>query len=247
VYFGNCHVVNNQISYANYGGGGIFTKNPAIITNCVFWGNDAPGSTAKHFRSDGGGEVSYCAFDAQANAATFGTASISNNITIETVNTGNGEGLNYAAFVQPTTFVGKASNETELTALQQADWSLLSTSALVNAGTTVATITSDKNGIARPQGNAYDIGAYEFKEEKEPGTNIGQVQEKTVFDTFIYAVSGNIVLENVKGDPSAVIYDLTGSVIKNVKLVTGENIISVPSRGLYHVKINQSLFKVMVR
>lgn len=37
-----------------------------------------------------------------------------------------------------------------------------STSAAVDAGTTVSTVTADFIGTARPQGSAYDIGAYEF-------------------------------------------------------------------------------------
>lgn len=35
------------------------------------------------------------------------------------------------------------------------------TNPCVNTGTTIASVTTDKDGIARPQGSAYDIGAYE--------------------------------------------------------------------------------------
>jgi hypothetical protein len=42
------------------------------------------------------------------------------------------------------------------------DYHLQSTSPLINAGTTVSQVTNDKDGVLRPQGNAYDIGAYEF-------------------------------------------------------------------------------------
>lgn len=37
-----------------------------------------------------------------------------------------------------------------------------STSPLINAGTTISSLTSDITGISRPQGSAYDIGAYEY-------------------------------------------------------------------------------------
>ncbi len=37
---------------------------------------------------------------------------------------------------------------------------------VVNAGVTVATVTTDKNGVARPQGAKYDIGAYEYDEDE---------------------------------------------------------------------------------
>jgi hypothetical protein len=247
ISFGNCHIVNNQITYASYGGGGIFTKKPATVVNCVFWGNDAPGSTPKHFRTDGGGSVSYCAFDVQANGTAFGTASVADNITIETANVGNEANAHYAAFVHPTAFVGKVSNEIELAELQQADWSLLSTSALINAGTTVPAIPSDIAGIVRPQGTAYDIGACEFEEKTSPGTGIDPAQIKTGFYTLIYAALGNIILKNAENNVSAIIYDITGSIVKNVHLAVGENTISVPSRGLYYVKTGQSLLKVIVR
>lgn len=42
------------------------------------------------------------------------------------------------------------------------DFHLQSTSLCKNAGVTEAVVTTDKDGIARPQGSVYDIGAYEF-------------------------------------------------------------------------------------
>jgi hypothetical protein len=43
-----------------------------------------------------------------------------------------------------------------------ADFHLQSTSPAKDAGMTMAVVTTDKDGIARPKGNAFDIGAYEF-------------------------------------------------------------------------------------
>jgi hypothetical protein len=42
------------------------------------------------------------------------------------------------------------------------DYHLLSTSLAINAGVTIAEVTDDFDGVTRPQGSAYDIGAYEF-------------------------------------------------------------------------------------
>jgi hypothetical protein len=42
------------------------------------------------------------------------------------------------------------------------DYHLQSSSPAKDAGTTIATVTTDKDGNARPQGSAYDIGAYEL-------------------------------------------------------------------------------------
>jgi len=42
------------------------------------------------------------------------------------------------------------------------DLHLQSTSPLINRGTTISSITSDYDGSTRPQGGAYDMGAYEY-------------------------------------------------------------------------------------
>ncbi len=42
------------------------------------------------------------------------------------------------------------------------DFHLQATSPCKNAGTTIAAVTVDKDGVTRPQGAAYDIGAYEL-------------------------------------------------------------------------------------
>jgi parallel beta-helix repeat protein len=41
------------------------------------------------------------------------------------------------------------------------DFHLQSTSPAIDAGTTISEVTTDKDGTTRPQGSAYDIGAYE--------------------------------------------------------------------------------------
>jgi len=43
-----------------------------------------------------------------------------------------------------------------------ADFHLRSGSAAIDAGLTLTDVTTDKEGISRPQGSAYDIGAYEY-------------------------------------------------------------------------------------
>lgn len=43
------------------------------------------------------------------------------------------------------------------------DFHLQATSRAVDAGVTIATVATDMDGTTRPQGSAYDIGAYEFR------------------------------------------------------------------------------------
>jgi len=50
-------------------------------------------------------------------------------------------------------FVNAASN----------DFHLQASSPTIDAGTTVSVVTTDFDGVSRPQGSAYDIGAYEYK------------------------------------------------------------------------------------
>jgi hypothetical protein len=42
------------------------------------------------------------------------------------------------------------------------DFHLASGSIAIDQGTTLAEVPTDKDGVTRPQGSAYDIGAYEF-------------------------------------------------------------------------------------
>jgi len=66
----------------------------------------------------------------------------------------------------PTTYVDKTGCITGLTAasftdVTKGDWSLSTTSAAINAGTPITGLTTDLAGTVRPQGTAYDMGAYE--------------------------------------------------------------------------------------
>jgi hypothetical protein len=40
-------------------------------------------------------------------------------------------------------------------------WHLQTGSPAINAGLTLGSVTSDFDGVSRPQGGAYDMGAYE--------------------------------------------------------------------------------------
>jgi Right handed beta helix region len=48
------------------------------------------------------------------------------------------------------------------------DFNLLPTSPVIDAGTTLATVSTDKDGVSRPQGSAYDIGARELIRNNPP-------------------------------------------------------------------------------
>ena len=56
------------------------------------------------------------------------------------------------------------------------DYHLVNTSQAIDSGTAIAEVTTDKDGVLRPQNSAYDVGAYEFQGTPanlgKPGTPI---------------------------------------------------------------------------
>jgi hypothetical protein len=54
------------------------------------------------------------------------------------------------------------NQEPRLKAIVGLDFSLQDTSPAIDAGVTITGISNDFKGTSRPQGSAYDIGAYEF-------------------------------------------------------------------------------------
>ena len=45
------------------------------------------------------------------------------------------------------------------------DFHLQSASPAIDAGVTIAEVRSDHDGISRPQGKGYDLGAYEYSDD----------------------------------------------------------------------------------
>ena len=170
--FINCTVVNNKMLTTNYGGAGVFYNNIAAdITNCVFWGNGSVGALAPYNvrvkNTLTTNKLINCAFDSHFNELEVSPvatpADLTGKVIVDVNNTGSTGGTLYANFTSPTNFIGKTLVAGDITSLASADWSIASTSACKDAGTTVASVTNDILGTPRPQGAAYDIGAYEVK------------------------------------------------------------------------------------
>ena len=130
--------------------GGVRTLN---ISNNIFYGN-----SGNHNQCSG-----YICFDAGATSAGVtgqnniffnqgnGPSYLTGNINLDPKFVQNGP--------QPTN-IGQGS--WALYDMTQGNWRLQSTSPGVDAGITLTQVTIDLDGILRPQGPAYDIGAYEF-------------------------------------------------------------------------------------
>ena len=146
----NCTVCNNYSNeYA-----GIYTSSGGKTYNCVFWGN----KSAENFTE----KPNYLSSSSAAagNVADIGTSSskfISTKLAAD----------NYAEggpnFGNPTAFIGVPTNNSEILAMQYADFSLSAGSAaLLDLGDAAQAPATDIIGVARPIGAGVDVGAYEY-------------------------------------------------------------------------------------
>lgn len=247
VKFTNSTIVNNKMNVYNYGGAGLFYNNIAAdITNCIFRGNlNAGTSPLKHnLRTSGaeGNMVVYCAFDPSYKESeispTSNPADLSGLVLIAANNTATDSLA--ARFASPTNFAGIAVTEADYASLAQADWSLTTGSALIDAGATVRTLAYDILNKERPLGDGYDIGAYEFDIAAGIKSNNQNLSS-------VYGLSGEIIFNNQDDIREINIYGLTGSLLKSVRVSGGLNHIAVPAGQLYIVRAGMNAHKVLVK
>lgn len=142
-YFYNCTFAGNT-NYSNAASGmylGWNVSNISTVTNCLFYQCSASPITGT-FNAGKNPVVTYCGFDLSSVPTNFASPT-----------------TGCIAGIQSTDFSNSANN----------NWSLSPTSAAIDAGTTIAGVTTDITGTTvRPQGAAYDMGAYEYA----PNTNV---------------------------------------------------------------------------
>ena len=140
----------------NYGEkyAGTKTESTAQTYNCVFWGNQsAEGFTDKPNYISSSSSSSHNVADQGTSSSKFLSLGLAaDNFSADGPNFGN-----------PTSFVGVPTTAAEITAMQNADFSLTAAStALLNNGTGTNAPTTDITGTARPKQSGYDIGCYEY-------------------------------------------------------------------------------------
>lgn len=97
---------------------------------------------------------------------TNGSVTLANNMVTETYVAMSYDGT--SVLYDPTTAAGatysnnKESTDPLLLCPSAYDFHLWRNSPAIDAGLTIPSVMNDFDGIARPQGTAYDIGAYEF-------------------------------------------------------------------------------------
>ena len=237
IYSRNGMIVRNCVIYNNhsgkngclYGGGSFFnntvcnntgtryagSRTTGRVTNTVFWGNVKTGTGTEY--------VNYV--DASTGATNnIGDAGQGITLGLSTDNS-DADGPN---FVNPTNFIGLPTNDLEREAMRNADFSLTAFSAkLIDQADAASATLKDIRGVARPKGNGYDIGAYEYDPN---ATNIPVTGVNIVQDTLwvIIGESGSLIsqVEPVNATNNRVTWSIDDEAVASIKngKVTGLNI-----------------------
>jgi uncharacterized repeat protein (TIGR01451 family) len=163
-------VTNSTVSgnSASAAGGGIYTDSGISTTNATLASNSSPDG-ANLFVNDtsSGGFQNTIIADAQGggtNCDTSGVFPASQGNNLEDDNSANSQSQTPSCeFTQPT---DQSHVDPKLGSLADnggptQTMALLPGSPAIDAGATVSSITTDQRGGPRPQGAAYDVGAYE--------------------------------------------------------------------------------------
>ncbi len=163
----NSTVVNNTAG--NAGGGvrvNLNTTNNQRVYNNVVWGNKLGNGNIDNLSGSATNYSGYNAYNAGSTTFPNGVQNITN------LAAANADG---PRFVQPTTFVGLPTTPADSILLRQANWSIVSGSALTDKGSdtisVIQTILKDSTDIlgnsrniaCTPAIKKWDIGAYEFQ------------------------------------------------------------------------------------
>src|SRR6056297_1954929 len=169
----NCTFSENS---AVFGGGGMFNKNSSpTVTNCTFDSNNSGWQGGGMYNEESSPEVINCIFW--------------NNPGGEIDNSETNSGfptLRYCVIQSNDVGEGTISNDIisadpllqDLAENGGSTWTcaLGEGSSAIDAGTTIADISTDQRGVDRPQGTSFDIGAYEAEiandDENGDGCNI---------------------------------------------------------------------------
>jgi len=182
----NCTFTSNSVSVSNGYGGGIFSEsysNPTI-TNCAFTLNSAyQGGGVMNGSSNP--TITNCTFT--LNSASNGGSGIYNNASSPIIKNsiiyGNSGGnifkddwsfptVTYSCIQGGYTGTGNIATD-PLFVNAPGDVHLQAGSPCKDTGTSVGAPSVDLDGISRPQGSGYDMGAYEFLAQSSYTTKVG--------------------------------------------------------------------------
>ena len=148
--FINCVIVNNTcINDPYYGvvgkGGGVYCGFPPSFTNCTFAGNRADIGGDFYLFTTSSPTITNCILWSTTTPIYFGSGNPS--ITYSCIYGG---------------YFGTGNINSNPQFVGGSNYSLISSSPCIDTGTSSGAPNTDIDGISRPQGSGYDMGAYEF-------------------------------------------------------------------------------------
>jgi hypothetical protein len=122
--------------------------------------------------------------------------------------------------------------------VMNSDLTLQASSPCIDAGITLSTVTDDFNGTARPQGKAYDIGAF----EAESSTGIDDKVEKLDYLIYPNPTNARLSIESTTPTCLMTILSIEGKPLVNLALQEGVNSIDLNNlkSGIYIIKFENS-------
>ena len=157
-------------------------------------------------------------------------------------NNGDGVVINLAAW-QALGFDGNSLLADPLPAIfvnpNANDYQLIATSQAVDEGTNLvnAIVTSDINKIARPVGNGYDIGAYEYS----PPTSIYPNHQATDIRIYPNPAVGEIVVDGRLSDAMIKVFNADGRLVGDYTASSAPFMINLDgfAAGVYFIWVRQ--------
>jgi predicted outer membrane repeat protein len=245
-------IISNSIFTGNaspVAGGALYTVKSATINNCVVSGNFGtsavyvyPGiigtfnnvTVASNTKADGTAASIYLG---TATTLSIFTNCLFYNCGTSPIAFGTGVAptVTYCGFgtdiLTLPTYAGIGCiNTIDATSFKDmaVDWKLSETSTAKDAGTdlTASGITSDIIGITRPQGSAYDMGAYEY-------STLSAVHSP-MQDVIGFTVTKNAIVS--KFDGSIQVFSISGKMLSKFQVLVGQEIKFVA--GVYVVRLS---------
>ncbi len=215
----------NNCTVANNAEGGIYIASATIaskIYNTAVWGPDTKSGGISSVAANSIAIVQNTAYTSIQSANLTG-GSNTNNILLDVTNDGSTEGLFYPRFTDPVNNV----------------YTLTNTSALLETGQTIASVSTDLLGVSRPKGVKYDIGAYEFN-------GIWSAIQTANNNLISYIPTSNgIQLQNLQAGSVVNVYNAAGVRVAR-ELSSGENLNLSLHKGIYIVQTNGKAQKISV-